>query len=284
MSEYLFVAGMSGAGRSSAAANLEDMGWFVIDNLPPALIGKVAELTGQRGSDYERVALVVGRGGGDSVGEVQRAIGQLRATGAHVRILFLDAPDEVLVRRYEGTRRRHPLEAEGMEEAIARERSLLQPLLDDADIVIGTGDLNVHDLRRRLVDNFAGSSASEQMVLSMISFGFKYGLPLDADLVLDCRFLPNPHWVPELRPLTGLDQPVRSYVLSNELARVFVDKLDDLLEILLPSFVHEGKSYLSIALGCTGGRHRSVAIVEELAARVRRHGFDPTVHHRDIDK
>jgi UPF0042 nucleotide-binding protein len=286
MSEYLVVAGMSGAGRSSAAANLEDMGWFVIDNLPPALIGKVAELVGQRGSEYDRVALVIGRGGHESLADLQSAISGLRSAGAHVRILFLDAADDVLVRRYEGTRRRHPLnDAEGgVHASIAQERELLQQLKADADFDIDTGQLNVHQLRERLVELFAGRPSTEAMALSVISFGFKHGLPIDADLVFDCRFLPNPHWVPDLRPMSGLEEPVRDYVLSQPEAKEFLDRVDDLLGFLLPAYAAEGKSYLSVALGCTGGRHRSVTLVEDLARRVREHGFTPAVIHRDIDR
>ncbi|HEV2361397.1 MAG TPA: RNase adapter RapZ [Acidimicrobiales bacterium] len=284
MSEYLVVGGMSGAGRSSAAAYLEDIGWFVIDNLPPALIGKVAELTGQRGSEYERIALIIGPTGSEAIDEVQQAISKLRTEGSYVRILFLDAPDDVLIRRYEGTRRPHPLEALGVHDAIARERELLQPLLDDADEIIETGEMNVHELRARLIELYAASDGKGRMAVSMISFGFKHGLPIDADVVLDCRFLPNPHWVPELRPFTGLDEPVRSFVMKDKLAQEFVDRVDDLLELCLPAFVTEGKSYVSIAVGCTGGQHRSVAIVEELANRVRGRGFVPAVRHRDIAK
>jgi UPF0042 nucleotide-binding protein len=285
MSEYLVVAGMSGAGRSSAAANLEDAGWFVIDGLPPALIGKVADLVGQRGSELDRIALVIGRGGQDSLVELQAAIAGLRSIGAHVRILFLDAPDEVLVRRFEGTRRRHPMDdAAGVMAAIAQERELLRPLADDADVVIDTGDLNVHQLRDRLLELFAGPAPSDGMALSIISFGFKHGLPLDADLVLDCRFLPNPHWVPDLRPLSGLDEPVRDFVLSQSDTKEFLERIDDLLGFLLPAYAAEGKSYLAVALGCTGGRHRSVALAEEIARTIRGRGFAPGVHHRDIDR
>jgi RNase adapter protein RapZ len=285
MSEYLVVAGMSGAGRSSASANLEDMGWFVIENLPPALIGKVADLVGQRGSEFDRVALVIGRGGHESMVELESALGALRSIGAHVRLLFLDAPDEVLVRRYEGTRRRHPMaEAEGVLAAIAHERELLRPLAADADVVIDTGDLNVHQLRDRLVELFSGRTATDSMSLSIISFGFKHGLPLDADLVFDCRFLPNPHWVPDLRPLSGLDEPVRDFVLSQSETKEFLERIEELLAFLLPAYAAEGKSYLSVALGCTGGRHRSVALAEELARRVRDRNYAPAVHHRDIDR
>jgi UPF0042 nucleotide-binding protein len=285
MSEYLVVAGMSGAGRSSAAANLEDTGWFVIDNLPPALIGKVADLVGQRGSELERIALVIGRSGQDSLVELQSAIAGLRAIGAHVRILFLDAPDDVLVRRFEGTRRRHPMDdAAGVMAAIAQERELLRPLAADADVVIDTGELNVHQLRDRLVELFAARSPADGMAVSIVSFGFKHGLPLDADLVFDCRFLPNPHWLPDLRPLSGLDEPVRDFVLSQTETKEFLERIDDLLAFLLPAFATEGKSYLAIALGCTGGRHRSVALAEEIARLIRGRGYAPGVHHRDIDR
>lgn len=285
MSEYLVVTGMSGAGRSSASANLEDMGWFVIDNLPPALIGKVADLAGQRGSEYERVALVIGRSGNEAVAELQTAVTELRAGGAQVRILYLDAPDEVLIRRFKGTRRPHPLEAADVLDAIKRERTLLEPLASDADVIIDTGDLSVHQLRDRMVELFSGRTGPAGTTkISVISFGFKHGLPLDADLVLDARFLPNPHWVPELRPLTGLDPDVRDYVLSQPEAKQFLDRLDDLFRLLLPAYVKEGKSYLSIAIGCTGGRHRSVALAEEISSRVHDQGFEPSIHHRDIDR
>jgi UPF0042 nucleotide-binding protein len=284
VSEYVIVTGMSGAGRSSASADLEDMGWFVIDNLPPALIGKVSELAGQHGSEYERVALVVGRSGNDAVVELQRAIADLRAGGALVRTLYLDAPDEVLIRRFKGTRRPHPLEADDVLEAIKQERVILEPLAADADVIIDTGELSVHQLRDRLVELFSGAVAAGSTRISVISFGFKHGLPLDADLVFDVRFLPNPHWVPELRPLTGLDQGVRDYVLSQPDAKQFLDRLDDLFHLLLPAYVKEGKSYLSIAVGCTGGQHRSVVLAEEILLRVREQGFEPSIHHRDIDK
>jgi UPF0042 nucleotide-binding protein len=284
MAEYLIVTGLSGAGRSTAAATLEDLGWFVIDNLPPALIGKISELAGQPNGDYDRFCFIVGRGGPESVSEVFPAIIGLRSTGARVRVLFLDATDDVLVRRYEGTRRRHPLEAEGVLNSIVSERSLLKPIRDDADIVLDTSELNSNELRARLVELFAGSEAEGAMTTAVVSFGFKHGIPLDVDLVLDCRFLPNPHWVPELREHTGLDADVRDYVLERGEAQEFLARLDDFLAFLLPAFAREGKSYLSVAIGCTGGRHRSVAIAEELALRIREHGFTPTVHHRDIGR
>jgi UPF0042 nucleotide-binding protein len=283
VTEYLIVTGMSGAGRSTAAATFEDLGWFVIDNLPPALIGKVGELTSPS-SEWERVCLVIGRGGAENVAEVPPAIESLRSSGGRVRVLFLDASDEVLVRRYEGTRRRHPVEADGVLQAVRQERTLLQELRDDADVVLETSDLNVHELRAALLERFQAVGGDEEMEVSVVSFGFKHGLPLDVDLVFDCRFLPNPHWVEELRPHTGLDDDVRSYVLSARLARDFLAQLREMFALLLPSFVNEGKSYLSVAIGCTGGRHRSVVLAEELARLIAELGFEPTVHHRDIDR
>lgn len=285
MTDFLVIAGLSGAGRSTAAATLEDLGWFVIDNLPASLIAKVAELVDKPGAETERIALVVGRGGGEEyLGEVGPAIRNLRSTGNRVRILFLEASDEALVRRFEGTRRRHPMAGEGVAEAIARERQMLDTLRSESDVVVDTTDLNVHQLRDRLVDLFSADDAAATMRTQVVSFGFKYGIPIDVDLVLDCRFLPNPHWVEDLRSHSGLEEPVRRYVLAQPETEEFLKKVDDLLCLLLPAYVKEGKSYLSIALGCTGGHHRSVVLAEELAERLRRHGFSPIVHHRDVSR
>lgn len=285
MSDFLIIAGLSGAGRSTAAASFEDLGWFVIDNMPPALITKVADLVGRPGSETERVALVVGRGGGEYLDEVTPALDALRSTGGRVRVLFLEASDDVLVRRFEGTRRRHPLDTdEGVVSSISAERRMLDPIKDQADVVVDTSELNVHQLRARLLELFEAPDPASGMQTTVVSFGFKHGIPLDVDLVLDCRFLPNPHWVEELRGYSGLDQPVRDYVLGQPDAGAFLDKLDDLFGLLLPSYVREGKSYLSVAVGCTGGRHRSVVLAEELARRIQARGFQPTVHHRDLDR
>jgi UPF0042 nucleotide-binding protein len=283
MSEYLVVTGMSGAGRSTAGATLEDLGWFVIDNLPSALIAKVSELVGGSGSELERVALVVGRGGGE-FDQLLPAIDALRAGRHRVRILFLDAPDDVLIRRFEGTRRRHPQAARGMEESIADERRLLQDLRDRADLVMDTGELNVNQLRTRLMEVFGGEERGASMHTSILSFGFKHGVPLDVDLLFDCRFLPNPYWDEELRSHSGLEAPVREFVLGRPETVEFLDKLDDLLVMLLPAYVKEGKSYLTVAMGCTGGRHRSVALAEEVARRLATHGMAATVFHRDVDR
>lgn len=283
MSEFVVIAGLSGAGRSQAANVLEDLGWFVIDNLPPALIDKVAELVETPGSQIDRVVLVVGSK--SEIDEVTEGINSLRATAERVRVMFLEASDEVLIRRYEDTRRRHPLsEDEGVAATIARERELLEPVKAEADLVIDTGTFNVHELRDRLVELFGEESHSADMTTTVMSFGYKHGLPLDVDIVLDCRFLPNPHWVEELRPRTGLDADVRAYVLGQPEASAFLDRLDQLLDLVMPAYVKEGKSYLTIALGCTGGRHRSVAIAEEVGINLNRRGFKPLIIHRDVTK
>ncbi|MFP5316748.1 MAG: RNase adapter RapZ [Acidimicrobiia bacterium] len=282
MSEFIIITGMSGAGRSTAADTFEDLGWFVIDNLPPALIGKVRELAESPGTTIERVALVVGTG--QYLDELTPALEQLRRSSPRVRILFLEASDEVLVRRYENTRRRHPFgRAEGLLEGIQQERAELEAVKSEADVVVDTTDLNVHQLRDRLLELFAMDTGT-RMRTSVISFGYKHGLPLDVDLVFDCRFLPNPHWVDELRPLTGVDRPVRDYVLDQPDTKEFLARLDELFELLLPAYVREGKAYLSVAVGCTGGNHRSVVIAEELAGLLRKRGFEPTVTHRDVGR
>ncbi len=282
MSEIAVITGMSGAGRSTAADALEDLGWFVVDNLPPALISKVAELATRPGSATPRVALVAGTGA--FFEELAPAIHELRKSELNLRIIYLEAAPEVLIRRYEQTRRRHPMQEAGVAEAVDNERSLLTTVKAEADVVVDTTDLNIHQLRNRIVELFANDDGSDRMRTSVLSFGYKHGIPTDVDLVFDCRFLPNPHWEPELRPLTGLDAPVCDYVLAQRDAVDFVEKLDALLEMLLPAYVREGKSYLTVAVGCTGGHHRSVVIAEQIAQRIRKHGFDPSVTHRDIAK
>ena len=282
MSEFLIITGLSGAGRSQAADTFEDLGWFVIDNMPPALLSKVTELVQAPGSTTEKVALVVGAG--PYLDELTPALDQLRKTAGRVRVLFLEATTEVLVRRYENTRRRHPMaEGDRVSEGIERERGLLDAVKSQADVVVDTSDLNVHQLRDRMLELFARHS-EHGLQTSVVSFGYKHGLPLDVDLVFDCRFLPNPHWVEDLRPLTGLDPPVQKYVREQPEAGEFLARLDDLLGVLLPAYVKEGKSYLSIGVGCTGGTHRSVVIAEELGRMLERRGFGPTISHRDVEK
>ncbi len=281
MSEFIAITGLSGGGRSQAGDILEDLGWFVIDNLPPSLIPKVAELAQAPGSSLGKIALVVGTGPYHD--EVMPALVALRRQGSRVRILFLDAATDVLVRRYESTRRRHPLATDvGVAEAIEVERALLEPVKEAADVVVDTSELNVHQLRARVVDLFGAEASAIGMQTNIVSFGYKHGLPLDTDLVIDCRFLPNPYWVEDLRELRGIDEPVRDYVMGQEVTGKFLDELTSLFELLLPAYVAEGKSYLSIAFGCTGGHHRSVAIAEEVGRRLNTQGFAPTVLHRDI--
>jgi UPF0042 nucleotide-binding protein len=224
----------------------------------------------------------MGRGGGGQVADILPAMDALSEQGHRVRVLYLDAPQEVLVRRYEGTRRRHPIAGAGVEEAIADERRLLGPLRARADVVLDTGNLNVNQLRTRILALFGEDG--EGLQTSIVSFGYSHGLPLDADLVLDCRFLPNPHWVDELRPYSGLDEPVRDYVLGQKETERFLDQVEELIGTLLPAFVAEGKSYLTVALGCTGGRHRSVVLAEELGRRLAQRGARPNVSHRDVDR
>jgi UPF0042 nucleotide-binding protein len=282
MPEFLIITGLSGAGRSTAAATLEDMGWVVIDNLPPTLIPQVGQLALTPGSETEKVALVSGRSGGSVVEELTAAIDQLRQVpGGQVRVMFLDAADDVLVRRFEGTRRRHPAGGTTVSEGIAAERAALEPILVQADIRVDTSELNVHQLRERLVDLFKPDPTGG-MRTSVVSFGYQHGIPLDVDLVFDCRFLPNPLWVDELRPLTGLDEPVREYVMAQTETKEFLARLDELFSLVLPGYVKEGKTYLSVAMGCTGGRHRSVVLAEEVGRAMAAHGFSPVVHHRDL--
>ena len=261
--DVTIITGLSGAGRSSAADVLEDLGWFVIDNLPPALIPKVAELARDR-ERPTRYALVVDVRSGE----------------------FMDELVAALVRRFEASRRPHPLAASGRVSAgIAGERVLLEGLKGEADVVVDTSELNVHELRDRLRELFGEPGHNEASLrTSIVSFGYKHGLPLDVDLVFDCRFLPNPHWVDELRPLPGTDPKVRDYVLASPEARQFLEELERLMRLLLPAYVREGKAYLSIGIGCTGGRHRSVVMAAELADVLDDLGFPATVHQRDLDR
>ncbi len=282
MAEFVIITGLSGAGRSQSAAVFEDLGWYVMDNIPTALITKVADLVSGPGPEAQRLALVVGRDAGQ-LGELETSIKQLQASGDRVKVLFLDASDEVLVRRFEGTRRRHPFGQERVLEAIFDERQRLEGIKGMADVVVDTTDLNVHQLRERLGELFSDGESTAMQIL-VLSFGFKHGVPLDADNVLDVRFLPNPHWVERMRPLTGLDEPVRRYVLGQPEAKEFLERIDHLLTFLVPAYIHEGKSYLTLAVGCTGGRHRSVVLAEEIANSLRKKGYSPSLTHRDVER
>jgi UPF0042 nucleotide-binding protein len=281
VADIVLITGLSGAGRSAVADVLEDLGWFVVDNLPTTLIGTIVELAAKPTSDIDRLALVAGR----QHTEVLSKVGELRAVGHDVRTVFLDASTPELVRRYDATRRRHPLadDADGLVESIELERSLLAPVRDAADLVIDTSDLNVHQLKER-IDHAFDAPTGSRLQVAVESFGFKYGLPLDADIVMDVRFLPNPHWDDVLRPLTGHDPKVRDYVLETAVGSNFVDQFDELLGTLLPQYQAEGRSYLTVAIGCTGGRHRSVAVSEELASRLRGRGVAVTAAHRDLSR
>lgn len=285
MSEFIVIAGMSGAGRSTASDILEDLGWFVMDNLPPLLVGKVAELAASPGgrAGADRLALVVGTGGYHD--EIIAMIADLRAGLASLRLLFLDASTETLVRRYESSRRRHPFSgAAALAEAIDAERSALEPVRGTADVVIDTSDLNVHELRDRMTEMFARSGAEQAMRTTVMSFGYTHGIPQDADVVVDCRFLPNPHWVAELQPLTGRDARVARYLAGQPMTAEFYDRLGGLLRLVAPLYEAGGKSYLTVAFGCTGGRHRSVAVAEHVAQMLDRDGLAPAVIHRDLAK
>jgi UPF0042 nucleotide-binding protein len=281
--DFTIITGLSGAGRSTAADVLEDLGYFVIDNVPPLLIPKVAELAlgDQRQTRY---ALVIDVRTGHFVEDLQKALEQLRELGARTRILFLDAADDALVTRFEATRRPHPLATQDLvSSGITRERELLEELKGQADVVVDTSVLNVHELRDHLQDVFS-SEAKPRLQANIVSFGYKHGLPRDVDLVFDCRFIPNPHWIPDLRPLTGLDAPVRDMVMAQDETAEFIQHLRDMLAFLLPAYVAEGKSYLSIGIGCTGGRHRSVVLGEELGRIIEELGYQTRVHHRDVGR
>ncbi|HEY3879332.1 MAG TPA: RNase adapter RapZ [Trebonia sp.] len=278
--DIVIITGMSGAGRSTAAKSLEDLGWFVVDNLPPGLLPTMLDLA-DRASLAGIAAIVDVRSRAFST-DLKSAISSLGARGVAPHVLFLEASDSVLVQRFENVRRPHPMQGAGtIIDGITAERELLRAVRGDSDIVLDTSSLNVHELRARMHGYFA-SDAVTGLRLNIISFGYKYGLPVDADLVADCRFLPNPHWVPELRPLSGIDASVRDYVLGQPAATAFLAAYLQVLEVSLAGFEREGKRYVTLAVGCTGGKHRSVAMAEQLAARLS--GRDVTVSHRDLGR
>jgi len=284
MSEYVVIAGLSGGGRTEASRTFEDLGWFIIDNLPASLISKVADLAGAPGSSIDKVALAVAPGRNDDE-QLLPAIAALRASTDRVRVLFLDASTERLVQRYESARRRHPFMADaGIEDAVEAERSALEAVKGEADIVVDTTEINVHELRARINELFGGEDQHGKLRTRVLSFGFKHGLPRDVDMVFDCRFLPNPHWVEELRPKSGLDDEVADYVLAQPVARPFLNGLERMFTLLVPAYIREGKSFLSVAFGCTGGHHRSVVMAEHAAVLLKRLGLEPAVEHRDIDR
>ncbi len=282
--EVVVVSGLSGAGRSTAAKCLEDLGYYVVDNLPPSLIAAMVDLGSHTSGAVTRIAVVVDVRSRAFSADLRSVIGELDEQGYRPRVLFLEAADDVLVRRFENNRRAHPLQAGGrLVDGIAAERELLSDLHAVADLIVDTSRLSVHDLRRQLEVEFS-EEALPALRATVLSFGFKYGLPLDADLVADVRFLPNPHWIPELRPHTGQDPDVRDYVLSQEGAGRFLDVYTELLRLVGAGYQREGKRYLTLAIGCTGGKHRSVAMAEEIAKRLAGDGVQTTVAHRDIGR
>jgi UPF0042 nucleotide-binding protein len=277
----VIVTGLSGAGRSHAAKVLEDVGYFVVDNLPSELIGDVVDRTGVAEGGRAKLAVVVDARGGLTHRQLEGALLGLHGRGLRTSVLFLDAEDAALVRRYEENRRPHPVAAGSLAQSIAAERAAFEEIRGEADVIIDTTDLSVHDLRRRVTEAFADVTTESAMRVDVSSFGFKRGVPRVVDLLFDARFLPNPHWVLELRPLTGLDEAVRDYVFESSDAREFMARITNLLDFLIPRYEAEGKSYLTIGVGCTGGRHRSVAIAEAIGDHLRERGVDVTVHHRD---
>lgn len=281
---FTIVTGLSGAGRSEAARSLEDLGYFVVDNLPPTLLPKMAELA-ERPGGPGRLAAVVDARGGVFFGELSKALEDLQRKSIPYRIVYLEAADDDLVKRYEATRRRHPLApADRVVEGIRKERLMMESLREEADLILDTSGLTPHDLRGKIRDAFADAPPEAGLRVSVISFGYKHGTPRDADLVIDCRFLPNPHWVDELRPLPGTDVRVKTYVKGQQTYREFMRRLRALLGYMVPGFVAEGKSYLTVAIGCTGGRHRSVVIAEEVGGFFRDKGLPVAVEHRDLDR
>lgn len=283
--EILIITGMSGAGRSRAAAALEDLDWYVVDNLPPRLLGTLARMMTPGEGGVHRLAAVVDVRSGEFFAELVGVLDQFRAQGTDYRVIYLDASDEELVRRYESVRRPHPLQGDGrLLDGITEERSLLATLRRRADVLIDTTELSVHDLARQIRENVADGGALAGPRLTVVSFGFKYGLPLDADHVVDMRFLANPYWVSELRHLTGQDRRVSAYVLGQDGATEFAERYVAALEPVLASYVNELKPFVTIAVGCTGGKHRSVAVSEFISQRLREHGHPVRTLHRDMGR
>ena len=284
--EFIIISGLSGAGKSRAASIMEDMGFFCVDNLPAPLIPKFAELGMGGNGEYDRVALVTDVRGGTNFDGLFQALDGLKAMKCGYRIVFMEASDPVIIRRYKETRRNHPLAEEcgSLEEAIALERDMLAPLKERADWVIDTSNLSTRALRGELLRLFSQGTAERSMEVRVMSFGFKHGIPAEADLVFDVRFLPNPYYVAELRPLTGLDAGVRDYALSSPQSQEFLKKLTDFVTYLLPRYLEEGKAALVIAVGCTGGHHRSVAVTHALAETIRGLNYPVTESHRDMGR
>ena len=279
--EVLLLVGMSGAGRSASANVFEDLGYYVIENLPTNLIQSVVE-SNDVAETNKQLVLTVDAKESSSQSELTKSLDRLSQSGVLTRVIFLDADNDTLIERYEENRRPHPMAKDSLEQSVKNERELLKPIRELADLVIDTSDMNVHDLRKRIIEGFQGTASSQDLKISVTSFGFKNGSPRDADLVLDVRFLPNPHWRDEVRDATGQAPMVRNYVLSFEDAQTFLDKTKDMIDFLLPRFTSEGKSYVGIAIGCTGGKHRSVVMTEEIGKWLKSDGKDAVIIHRDM--
>ena len=285
--EILIITGMSGAGRSTVAHSLEDLGWYVVDNLPPALLGNLIELVT---TSVKKVAVVIDVRGRAFFGDLTKSLSDLADQGITRKILFVDAADDALVRRFESTRRPHPLQgSDRILVGISKERDRLREVRDSADLVIDSSALNIHQLEKKIADYFHEDSDTDLRV-NILSFGYKYGIPVDADLVVDCRFISNPHWVPELRPLSGLDKPVSDAVLNSDNVQEFLDRYQALFETMATGFIAEGRKYLTLAIGCTGGKHRSVAVAVELVKRLTKHEnlvkykIEAQALHRDLGR
>ena len=281
--ELVVVTGMTGAGRSTAAKELEDLGFYVVDNLPPSMLGDVVSMVDENRGFEQPIAVVIDVRSGSFFGALRANLAQ-GAIGRRTTLLFLEATDDVLVRRQEAARRPHPLQAGGrLLDGLQRERIALADIRSEADVVIDTTNLNVHELTDKVAEAF-GSPDATRLKITCVSFGFKYGIPVDADFVADMRFLPNPHWVPELKPLTGRDEEVAAYVKDRPAAKTFLEQYLPVIETVAEGYLREGKRFMTIAIGCTGGKHRSVAMTEEIAARLRDLGFDASATHRDLGR
>jgi UPF0042 nucleotide-binding protein len=283
LGELVIVTGMTGAGRSTASKELEDLGYFVVDNLPPELVSEVVHLVDEQKGRDQPIAVVVDVRGGTSFHSLREQLAQHLPT-RRTSMLFLEADDDILVRRQEAARRPHPLQGGGrLLEGIHREREVMTQLRGDADVVVDTTELNVHQLKDKVAQAF-GDPGTTALKITVVSFGFKYGVPVDADLLADMRFLPNPFWVPELRDFTGQDARVATYVTDREDAQEFLDRYVPVIEVVGEGYLHEGKRFMTVAIGCTGGKHRSVAMAEEIASRLRDGGLDARATHRDMGR
>ena len=283
--EIVIISGLSGSGKSQAANALEDLGYYCIDNMPPKLINNFMDIAAEENTELEKAAFVIDARGGALLDDVKNALADLNDKDIPHKIVFLEASDQVLIRRYSETRRNHPLASSGSTtDGIKKERERLKDLRDEADITLDTSNMKPADLYREIKEMFSVGKSEENFIVNILSFGYKHGLPLGADIVIDVRFIPNPYYIPELKKLNGRDKPVSDYVLKQKASREFISKMKDMIVDLIPFYVNEGKYHLNIAFGCTGGQHRSVAIAEEMARIFREAGKNVILNHRDVDR